>query len=65
MMLATILVLLGLLGVAAVCEYEPDWRTGHAVVPAGVTSIGEYAFEGCDRCCASMVSIALPEGLTA
>ena len=59
MMLTTILVLLALGGVTAKCLYTPD-ANGHAVVPDGVTSIGEQAFYKC----VSLISIALPEGLT-
>ena len=66
-MLTTILVLLALGGVITQsaqddlggCLYTPD-ANGHAVVPDGVTSIGEEAF----RNCVSLISIALPESLT-
>ena len=59
MLAMLILALLALGGVAARCLYTPD-ADGHAVVPDGVTSIGNSAFQQCD----SLVSIALPEGLT-
>ena len=45
---------------AAGCRYTPD-ANGHVVVPAGVTSIGNFAFQYCDPPC---LSIALPESLT-
>ena len=46
-MLAMILVLLALGGVAARCLYAPD-ANGHVVVPEGVTSIGDSSFNSCD-----------------
>ena len=57
-MLATILVLLAVGGVAAGCLYTPD-ANGHVTVPDGITSIGDADFEDCD----TMVSIGLPAGL--
>ena len=52
MLAMLILALLALGGVAARCLYTPD-ADGHAVVPDGVTSIGNSAFQQCD----SLVSI--------
>ena len=40
------------------CLYVPD-ATGHVTVPDGVTSLDNYAFNGCD-----LVSVALPVSLT-
>ena len=58
------LLLLALGGAAASCLYEPD-ANGHVVVPNGTTSIVAWAYHVEGTCsCTSMVSIALPDGLT-
>ena len=54
-MLSAAVLLLALGGVAAGCLYTPD-ANGHVLVPGGVTSIGDTAFEQCK----SLVSIAMP-----
>ena len=54
-MLSAAVLLLALGGVAAGCLYTPD-ANGHVLVPGGVTSIGDTAFEQCK----SLVSVAMP-----